>query len=160
MPQVKEKPTSSVGEEHRDPAVELASELYKNLSMSADAMTSLLSKVKDNDMKTHMTAALCFYEKTATKVRELLNRHGAEAKEDSWVSRMGARMGINMNTMMDATSSHIAQMVIEGSTMAITESTRLSHRFGKREECRELVDLMGEGIIFEQKHMEEMKRFL
>ena len=160
MPQVKEKPTSSVGEEHRDPAVELASELYKNLSMSADAMTSLLSKVKDNDMKTHMTAALCFYEKTATKVRELLNRHGAEAKEDSWVSRMGARMGINMNTMMDATSSHIAQMVIEGSTMAITESTRLSHRFGKREECRELVDLMGEWIVFEQKHIEEMKRFL
>ena len=76
------------------------------------------------------------------------------------MARMGARMGINMNTMMDATSSHIAQMVIEGSTMAITESTRLSHRFGKREDCRELVDLMGEWIIFEQKHIEEMKRFL
>ena len=137
MPQVKEKPTSSVGEEHRDPAIELATELYKNLSMSGEAMTSLLSKVK-----------------------EFLNSRGAEAKEDSWMARMGARMGINMNTMMDATSSHIAQMVIEGSTMAITESTRLSHRFGKREDCRELVDLMGEWIIFEQKHIEEMKRFL
>ena len=160
MPQVKEKPTSSVGEEHRDPAVELATELYKNLSMSGESMTNLLSKVKDNEMKTHMTAALCFYEKSAAKVKEFLNSRGAEAKEDSWMARMGARMGITMNTMMDATSSHIAQMVIEGSTMAITESTRLSHRFGKREDCRELVDLMGEWIVFEQKHIEEMKRFL
>ena len=152
--------TTSVGEEKKSPAVEMATELYKNITMGSDAVIHLLPKVKDNGMKTSMTAAMCYYEKAAGKVKEFLKEHHAEAKEEPLMTRMASRMGIAMNTAMDATSSHIAQMLIEGSTMAITEATRLCHRFEKEESCREMVEIAKDLAEFEQSHIEKLKAFL
>lgn len=151
---------SSVGEEKKSPAIELATELYKNITMGTDAVTHLLPKVKDNDMKTSMSAAMCYYEKAAGKVKEFLGKHGSTAKEEPLMTRMAARMGIAMNTAMDATSSHIAQMLIEGSTMAITEATRLYHRFEGREGCDEMLTVARDLAEFEQSHIEKLKAFL
>ncbi len=151
---------SSVGEEKKSPAVELATELYKNITMGSDAIVHLLPKVKDNDMKTTMTASMCYYEKTAGKVKEFLGKHGSLAKEEPLMTRMAARMGIAMNTAMDATSSHIAQMLIEGSTMAITEATRLCHRFEGQKGCEEMLTVAGDLAEFEQSHIEKLKTYL
>ena len=155
-----EKMVSAVGEEKKLPSVELAAELYKNITMGSDAIVHLLPKVKNNDLKTLMTAAMCYYEKNAGKVKEFLVKHHCEAKEESIMNRMAARMGIAMNTAMDATSSHIAQMLIEGSTMAITESTRLCHRFEGQEHCEEMLSVAKDLAEFEQSHIEKLKAFL
>jgi hypothetical protein len=151
---------SSVGEEKKSPAVELATELYKNITMGSDAVVHLLPKVKDNDIKTSMTASMCYYEKAAGKVKSFLHEHGAAAKEEPLMTRMASRMGIAMNTAMDATSSHVAQMLIEGSTMAITESTRLCHRFEGQKGCEEMLTVAKDLAEFEQSHIEKLKAFL
>ena len=161
MPQVKEKqPVSSVGEEKKSPSVELATELYKNITMGSDTLLQLLSKVKDNQLKTYMSAVLCYYEKATAKVKEFLEEHRAHAKEEPLMSRMAAKMGIAMNTAMDASSSHIAQMLIEGSTMAITEATRLRHRFDGQSGCAEMLEVAEKLIEFEQTNIEKLKAFL
>ncbi len=161
MPQLKEKDMiSSVGTEKKSPAVELATEMYKNITMGSDAILHLMPKVKDDDMKTYMSAVLCYYEKTAAKVKEFLGQHGAIAKEEPLMNRMASRMGIAMNTAMDATSSHIAQMLIEGSTMAITEATRLQHRFGEQSSCAEMLEVAAKLVEFEQNNIEKLKAFL
>ena len=151
---------SSVGEEKKTPAVELACELYKNISMGTDSIIHLLPKVKDNGMKTSMTAAMCYYEKAAGKVKDFLKSHGEQAKEEPLMTKMVARMGIGMETAMDATSSHIAQMLIEGSTMAITEATRLCHRFHQQKGCEEMLTVAEQLVEFEQSHIEKLKAFL
>lgn len=154
------KQASSVGEEKKSAAVELATELYKNITMGSDAIVHLLPKVEDNEIKTSMTAAMCYYEKAAGKVKEFLSTHGAKAKEEPLMTRMASRMGIAMNTAMDATSSHVAQMLIEGSTMAITEATRLCHRFEGQKGCEEMLTVARELAEFEQSHIEKLKAFL
>ena len=151
---------SSVGEEKKAPAVELATELYKNITMGSDAIVHLLPKVKDNEMKTSMTASMCYYEKAAGKVKQFLKDHGATAKEEPLMTRMASRMGIAMNTAMDATPSHIAQMLIEGSTMAITEATRLCHRFEGQKGCEEMLTVAEDLAEFEQSHIEKLKAYL
>ena len=166
MPELKERvDENSVGEEKKIPAVELATEMYKNITMGSDALLHLLPKINDKSrnaagLKTDMTAAMCFYEKTAGRIKKILADHHAEAKEESWMNRTMARMGIAMNTAMDATDSHIAQMIIEGSTMAITEMTRLSHQFKKQKDCTELIDMAEEVVTFEQGQIERMKQYL
>ena len=54
----------------KDPAVAMGCEMYKNLNMSSDAVMHLLPKVTDERIKSAMSASLCFYEKTAGKVKE------------------------------------------------------------------------------------------
>ena len=161
MQSLKEKEKiSSVGTEKKNPGVELATELYKNITMGTDAVLHLMPKVKDKDMTTYMSAILCYYEKTAGKVKEWMGQQGAIAQEESMMARMASRMGIAMNTAMDATSSHIAQMLIEGSTMAITECTRLCHRFEGQENCREMLEVAQKLCEFEQNNIEKLKEFL
>lgn len=161
MSQVKEKEkTSSVGEERKNPGIELATELYKNITMGSDAVLHLLPKVEDSGMKTHMTAVMCYYEKEAGKVKQFLTEHGKSAEDEPLMTRMAARMGIAMNTALDATSSHIAQMLIEGSTMAITEATRLYHRFDGQDDCREMLNIAKSLAEFEQSNIEKLKAFL
>lgn len=107
-----------------------------------------------------MSAALCFYEKTAGKVRNILTDRGIEAKQENPMSKMAAHMGIVMNTAIDATDSHIAQMVIEGSTMSITEAVKLRNQYRDRPGCSELVTLANDIAEFEDRNIQNMKQFL
>lgn len=141
-------------------AVRLGTQLYKNLNMSSDAVIHLLPRVQDERIKTGMSAALCFYEKTAGKVKEELAERGVEPREENPVSKMAAHMGIVMNTAMDATDSHIAQMVIEGSTMSITEAVKLKNQYRDKPDCGRLVALAGDIAAFEDKNIQNMKQYL
>ena len=156
---------TSVSEEKISPVVELANEMYKNIRMGADAILHLLPKLNEKSqnagsMKTHMSASLCFYEKVSVKIKDILVAHGAEAKQEGLMTRTMARMGITMNTAMDATDSHIAQMLIEGSTMAVSQMTRLTHQFAREDGCSELMEIADEVIVFEQGQIEHLKNFL
>lgn len=144
----------------QEPAVAMGMKMYKDLNMSCDAVIHMLPRVKDERIKTQMTAALCFYEKTAGKVKKVLDEHGAEATGENMMAKMGARMGILMNTAMDATDSHVAQMVIEGSTMSITEATKLRNEYACKPGCEELVSLAEEIARFEDEHIGRMKQYL
>ena len=153
-----EKNTAATGE--NDPAAAMGTQMYKDLNMSSDAVLHLMPRVRDERIRTDMSAALCFYEKTAGKVRKILTDHGVEAKQESPVSRMAAHLGIVMNTAIDATDSHIAQMVIEGSAMSVTEAVKLRNQYRDSPGCGELVTLADDIAKFEDRHMENMKRFL
>lgn len=135
-------------------------QMYRDLNMSSDAVIHLMPRVHDERIKTGMSAALCFYEKTAGKVRNILTDRGIEAKQENPMSKMAAHMGIVMNTAIDATDSHIAQMVIEGSTMSITEAVKLRNQYRDRPGCDELVTLANDIAEFEDRNIQNMKQFL
>ena len=142
------------------PKIQLATELYKNINMGAEASLHLLPKVKNNELKTLMTAAMCYYEKAAGRAEKFIKEHGDEPQEESLMTRMASRAGIAMNTMMDDSTSHIAQMLVKGSTMGVTEATKLLHRFEGQEDCGEMLDLAREWVKFEEAHVEKVKAFL
>jgi hypothetical protein len=148
----------------KSPVVTMTEQLYKNISMGNDAILHLLPRVSDGApggrIKTNMTAALCYYEKLSSKLQNILASHGEEAKEEGTMAKIGARMGIIMNTAMDATDSHIAQMLIEGSTMAITENTKLIHQYENDPSCAEPVSLARSLVEFEERHIEALKQYL
>ena len=149
-------PTAST----KSPVVTLTEQLYKNVSMGNDAALHLLPRVRDGRIKTNMTAALCYYEKLSSKLQSILASHGEEAKGEGMMAKMGARMGIVMNAAMDSTDSHIAQMLIEGSTMAITENTKLIHEYENDPACAEPVSLARSLVDFEERHIEALKQYL
>ncbi len=142
------------------PAVAMGTEMYKDLTMSCDAVVHLLSRVKDESIKTHMTAALCFYEKNAGKVKKILADHGAEAHGENIMSKTMAHMGIVMNTAMDTSDSHIAQMLIEGSTLSATEAAKLRNEYRGKPDCEELVSIADSIADFESHHIDSLKQFL
>ncbi len=141
-------------------AREMAEEMYRNVTMGVDSYLHMLPHVGDSRIQTDMTGALCYYEKLAGKLKTILTDAGLEPKEGSMMAKMSARAGIAMNTMMDKTDSHIAEMLIEGATMSVTTAQKLRNHAEGKEDCAELCELASEWSKFEETHMETLKKFL
>ena len=152
MPETKEK---------REITEELfLGEIYKNAKMGADSIINLLPHVKEDSLRSVMTMQLDGYEKYAARAAEALCKMGLEAKEENIVTRFSARIGVAINTMIDSTTSHIAEMMIEGSNMGVTDMTKLLNSQGPRGACKEATRLAREIIAFEEHNLEMLKRYL
>ena len=159
--EVKVAQNSHDHEERLTPAAEkLAEELYKNMSMGCDAYLDMLPRVEDNRLKTDITAAMCYYEKTIGKVKQYLIDHGAQPAERGMMAKMATKAGIAMNTAMDNSNSHITEMLIEGATMSIATAEKLANHAEGKPECRELVDICRDWAKFEQNHIDALKKYL
>ena len=163
--EVKVAQNSHSDHQRLSPAAEkMAEEIYKNLTMATDAYLDMLPRVEDNRIKTDITAAMCYYEKLTGKIKDYLTTHGAEPAERGRMAKMAAKAGIAMNTAMDRSNSHIAEMLIEGATMSITTAEKLSnHAEGRGQaaaDCAELVDYCRDWARFEQNHIEALKKYL
>ena len=159
--EVKVAQISHGSREDLSPAAEkLAKELYKNLSMGCDAYLDMLPHVQDNRIKTDITAALCYYEKTIGKVKEYLLDHDAQPTERGMMAKMATKAGIAMNTVMDNSNSHIAEMLIEGATMSITTAEKLSHHAEGKADCHDLAGICRDWAKFEQNHIDALKKYL
>ena len=128
------------------------------MSMGCDAYLDMLTRVKDNRIKTDITAAMCYYEKTIGKVKQYLLDHGAEPAERGMMAKMATKAGIAMNTAMDNSNSHITEMLIEGATMSITTAEKLANHAEGKPDCRELVDICRDWAKFEQNHIDALKK--
>ena len=100
---------------------ELLNEVYKNTKMGGDSIIDLLDKVSDNGLRAEMTDELSVYRRYAKEASEKLSERGLKPKELPMTAKMGAKMGMVMNTMLDTTTSHLAEMMINGATMGIID---------------------------------------
>ena len=139
---------------------ELLQDIYSNVKMGSDSIINLLPKIKDDALKNCMTSQLDQYEKYAQKARTQLLSKGVEPKEVNPVSKLGAKIGMEMKSMQDSTTSHMAEMMVQGSTMDVTDLLQKVSAYEDSPECRESVKLAKEIVAFEENNIEKMKQFL
>ena len=83
------------------------------------------------------------------RLEAFLQKHGCEEKELSGMEKMKTYLMMNVQTMMDKSDSHIAQMMIQGSTMGITDAVKKLHDYSDAE--KEIQTLMKDLQEFEEK---------
>ena len=101
--------------------------VYKNVKMASDSLLILMPKVKNERLKNDMTVQLSVYEGFASRAAKLLAEEGVKPEEEGMMTKLGAKMGMVMNTMRDSTASHLAEMIIEGSVMGVNDITKEIH---------------------------------
>lgn len=138
--------------------IELLNQLYKNVRMGEETISVLIPSVQSAEMKGALEEQRNGYTDFCRKLREeIVSRH-VEPKEFGIMTKMSADMGIKMNTMIDKTDSHIADMMIQGSTMGITEATKGMHDHQTAE--KPVQKLAKDIVAFEQQNIEKMKAYL
>jgi len=135
-------------------------QLYKDVKMGADSIIDLMPKVTDEKMKEELTRELENYEKFSKQIKSMLFESGEEPEEESFMTKMMTKMGITMNTMLDSTSSHIADIMIKGATMGITDTTKLVREYENTSCSEEALSLAKEIIKYEEDTIERLKKFL
>lgn len=136
--------------------------IYENVKMGADSILNLLPKVEDSSLKSDMSVQMSGYEKFAARARDGLRAMGVEAEEKGFMTRAMARVGMEMNTMVDTSPSHIAEMMIQGSNMGVIEMNKCINACERRscEDSADAVGLAREIVDFEKKNLERMKAYL
>ncbi|MGN1047780.1 MAG: hypothetical protein ACI4QZ_04150 [Eubacteriales bacterium] len=134
--------------------------IFKNVKMGSDAIVTLMPKVENNEFRGALTKQLSGYERFASEAEKQLTPMGIEPKEEPMMKKMSSKMGIAMNTMTDSSVGHMAEMLIQGSTMGIIDMTKHVREF-EGEGCGEEALRLGRELIsFEQNNIEKMKEFL
>ena len=139
---------------------ELLQDIYSNVKMGSESIINLLPKIKNDDMKMLMSNQLDQYEKYAQNVKNQLVSKGVEPKEPNPMSKLGAKIGMEMKSLQDGTTSHMAEMMVQGSTMDVTDLLQKVSVYEDLPECKNSVNLAKEIVAFEEKNIEKMKEFL
>ena len=139
---------------------ELASAIYKNVRMGSDLIVTMMPKIDNQQLKSDVTEQLATYEKYAAKVKSLIKQSGEAPKEESMISKWMAKMGVQMNTMTDSTTSHLAEMMIQGSTMNVTDLLRKIHESESCDGGSAEMSIAREVVEFEENNIEKLKDYL
>ena len=139
---------------------ELLEGLYKNVNMESESLTQMISKVKGRELSAELTSQLSSYGDFSSRIESELKTSTGEKPDKGMLSSLSTKLGLEMNTLMDSSDQRIAQMVIEGTTMSITDTIRLVRDY-ENSNCRESALELAKGVVtFQENAVERTKSYL
>lgn len=138
--------------------VEILSEIYRGAKMGVETINSMLNKVNDNKIYDELKYQLRCYDEIANEAYGELVKRNQEPKDISTVNKLSAKMSVGINTMISNTPSHIADMLIKGSTMGVTEMTKSLNSY--KDADPDIQSLADRFIKLEQDNIDRLMKFL
>lgn len=138
----------------------LLQSVYKNVKMASDSILTLMPKVQDARLKSELTVKLSAYEAFASRAAKLLADEGVKPVEEGTITKLAAKWGSMMNTMRDSTSSHLAEMMVEGATMGVNDMLKQIREAESTIVSESALRLARDVCSFEEKTVEDMKDYL
>lgn len=134
--------------------------MYKNVRMGADSILDIMPKVANEELRTELTSELERYGEFSKEIETAFLDAGEKVKDEGMLAKLGTKMSVAMNTMVDSTTSHIAEMMIQGGTMGITDATKLLREYENTSCSEEALNLARRIIKYEEETVERLKEFL
>lgn len=138
--------------------LDLLEKTYQNATIGITAIESVLNKTVNTKMNSDLHKQLRDYQELADKSKKHLQLNGAEAKEKPFYDKVMMKGNVKLNTMMNSSDSRIAQMVIQGSTMGVTQMTKLLNAHKNADGT--CMDIAREFVKKEEENIEIMKKYL
>lgn len=119
-----------------DQTVLLLNEVVKNAEMGKNTVTQLLGITDDERLKIHLNRQLATYEDLSKRANAMLAVEGEQAEGQNAFTKLNAKMGVKIQTIYDKSPRKIAEMLIEGSHVGVTDMTHCHQGRTRREPGR------------------------
>lgn len=141
-----------------DKDLEFLNFIYQNSEMGKSTIHQLLSIVTDTPFHNMLQSQKREYDEINNIAQTKIEEAQKESKGISPFSKLQSYIMINLNTMVNHTPSHIAEMMIQGSTMGIVDITKNLKKYDSADKS---IIKLGERLLkFEQENIEELKKYL
>ena len=138
---------------------EILAEIYRNCQLALTSIADILPAIDDEKIKAEILRQHEEYEKICAKASVIAKNKGLEVKEPNPIKKAMMWGSIKMNTLIDNSTPHIAEMMIQGMVMGITAlKTSLSDSEGYGD--GEIIELLRELITLEEDFEKRLKEFL
>lgn len=147
-------------QQNKKKTAEVLQSIYKNVKMASDSIMNVMPRVKDKNLKSDLTVELSAFDAFASRTAKLLAEEGVKPEEEGFVSKTMAKWGTMMDTMRDSTSTHIAEMMVEGATMGVNDMLRILREAENSNASEKALRLARDVCEFEEKVVEDMRAYL
>lgn len=131
--------------------------IYQNSAMGVTTISQLLDIVREPDFRKHLQEELKGYTEIHKEARKLLENHGCDEKELTTLEKVRTYLMISMQTLMDSSASHVAEMMITGSNMGILDAEKHLRHTQAEPDIQKLM----KGLLkFEEENVQKLKSFL
>lgn len=141
-----------------NPTQKLLQAIVENGRMGMDACDQLMNRTLDVQMRGELALQRQFYADALRDAETQLVKEGVTPQPKGAMARMGLWMGMQINTIADRSASHIADIVIQGSTMGVVELTKA--RNSNPDANAEAQGIASFLITKQQEAIDRLKRFL
>ena len=132
--------------------------VHKNAEMGKGTIPQVLEVVEDEKLRQALSSQLSEYETIARRSEQLLEQRGVDLNEAGELRDFMSGVMIRAKTLTDRSPSHIAEMMIQGSTMGTIQMTRRLHNCEAAD--GEALLLAHKLLRTEENNIEQMKEFL
>lgn len=138
--------------------INVLDELNKGACMGRDAIHFILDKVEDKELIKELNKQYEKYREITEKISELYPEYSEkEPHKTSAMNKVMTWYGIEMRTMMDDSTSKIAELLLQGTNMGIIEGRKLLNH---KDTDKEINSLVEEYVEMQEKAVEKLKTFL
>ena len=139
--------------------VDAIDNVYKNAHIALQSIADVLKMTDDECFKRELKDEYDGYEKAVGEVATFMKEKGLQPKEINPIKKAMLWTSINMNAMTDKSTSHLADMMLKGTIMGISELMQLlsRDRGSLSEETREKIKIL---LDLEEGYEQNLKTFL
>lgn len=144
-----------------DENCELLESIYKDAAMATYTLEELLKKLngKDNKIIKPCEDILKGYERYRDETKEKILKSDSELKEESIMSKIGAKMGIMKEVITDNSDASIADMLIKGISMGSIDTEKKIGAY-KENVDKDNIKWAKDFYQFQQDNIKALKKFL
>lgn len=138
--------------------INVLDELNKGACMGMDAIHFILDKVNDKNLKKELNNQYNKYKSISDKICELYPEYSSkDPHETNTINKVMTWYGIEMKTMMDDSTSKIAELLLQGTNMGIIEGRKLLNNKSMDKDVHKIAQ---EYVDMQEDAVENLKRFL
>lgn len=139
-------------------AVNILKDIQKNTEMAMYAIDTLTDKVYDRQLASEMSKQSIKYEELHNRALKELMDAKAEANRSNGVDNLKLKASIHLNTLLNTSTPHVAELMIRGNNMGILEMEK-AIRHNQTADPK-AVALAQELIHLEQSNIGALKSYL
>jgi len=137
---------------------EMLNFIYQNAEMGVETLNKLKAVTDDPEFERYLDAQYTEYKEINDMARSMLNKNGYDEKGINGMQRLRTYLMLNLQTLMDKSTSHIAEMIMVGSTMGIIDGVKNLKKYDDAEP--QVLQLMERLLGFEENNFQKIKKFL
>lgn len=116
----------------------------------------VLSKIEDEDLSDDLNRQMGRYIRMINRANKKLQQNGKKSYENKMIDRMKKWSKIQRDTLLNNSTKHIADMLIQDNTKGIAYMLKAMHDYPKCE-CSEFAE---ELVEFEEQSISQLKYYL
>ena len=133
-------------------------DVYKNAHIALQSISDLLPEVEDEDVKSELQEQYDGYERVIGKISSFMAKNHIEPQDIGAFKKAMMWGSIKMKTMFNNSKNQVAEMMIKGTVMGITELTAMKNEQTNLDEG--VIELLDDLLALEEEYEQRLKKLL